>query len=220
MIATSYTEENYLKTIYHLAKDLGIAVNTNAIAEALHTKAASVTDMLKKLAEKSLINYKKYQGVTLTEKGTANALSIIRKHRLWEVFLVEKLKFKWDQVHDVAEELEHIHSDLLINRLDEFLEFPKIDPHGDPIPDKNGKFHIPDMTPVAKLNKGEKGVISGIRDHSSIFLNYLAEHKLTLGQKIEVLNIIEFDGSFVLNIDEQKQTISRDVAKNLLIAYE
>lgn len=216
----SFTEENYLKTIYHLSKDMEIAVNTNSIAESLNTKAASVTDMLKKLSDKSLINYRKYQGVTLTEEGKNNALNIIRKHRLWEVFLVEKLKFNWDEVHDVAEELEHIHSDLLINRLDEFLEFPKIDPHGDPIPDKNGKFHVPDLKPVCKLKIGETGIISGIRDHSSIFLKYLDENKLTLGQKIEVLNIIEFDGSFVLNIEHQKQTISRDVAKNLLISYE
>ncbi|ADY52536.1 iron (metal) dependent repressor, DtxR family [Pseudopedobacter saltans DSM 12145] len=219
-MTTSFTEENYLKTIYHLSKDMEIAVNTNAIADSLNTKAASVTDMLRKLAEKGLINYKKYQGVTLTENGKNNALNIIRKHRLWEVFLVEKLKFNWDEVHDVAEELEHIHSDLLINRLDEFLEFPKIDPHGDPIPDKNGKFHVPDLKPVCKLKIGECGIISGIRDHSSVFLKYLDEAKLTLGQKIEVLNIIEFDGSFVLNIQNQRQTISRDVAKNLLIAYE
>src|SRR6476661_8963224 len=128
---TSFTEENYLKAIYHLSPNKDLAVNTNAIAEAMSTKAASVTDMLKRLAEKEFINYTKYQGVSLTETGRERALSIIRKHRLWEVFLVDKLNFKWDEVHDLAEELEHIESDDLIKRLEMFLGFPSVDPHGD-----------------------------------------------------------------------------------------
>ncbi len=214
----TYTEENYLKAIYHISKDNNQVVSTNAIAESMNTKAASVTDMIKKLSEKELINYIKYQGVTLTDKGKNTALNIIRKHRLWEVFLVEKLKFSWDEVHDVAEELEHIKSDLLINRLDEFLDFPKSDPHGDPIPDKNGKFYIQDLKPLSKLLIGDQGIVSGVRDHSPVFLKYLAEINLTLGENIEVLNIIDFDGSFIININKNKQTVSRDVAKNLLIA--
>src|SRR6476659_2462780 len=132
-MTTSFTEENYLKAIYHLYTLQNQSVNTNAISDSLNTKAASVTDMLKKLSEKGLINYAKYQVVTLTDLGKEKAINIVRKHRLWEVFLVEKLNFKWDEVHEIAEELEHINSEMLVNRLDEFLEFPKNDPHGDPI---------------------------------------------------------------------------------------
>ncbi len=217
---TSFTEENYIKAIYHLLPGGDTPVSTNAIADALSTKAASVTDMLKKLSEKEFINYVKYQGVTLTEKGRNRALNIIRKHRLWEVFLVEKLQFKWDEVHDLAEELEHINSDLLINRLDEFLEYPKSDPHGDPIPDKNGKFKIQDLIPLSKLEISNKGIISGVREHSKTFLKYLENTGLTLGEKIAIKEIIEFDGSFIIEINQKQQTISREVAKNLLIAHE
>ncbi|HWW38828.1 metal-dependent transcriptional regulator, partial [Pedobacter sp.] len=136
----SYTEENYLKVIYHLSNLTTGTVQTNAIADKIQTRPASVTDMMKKLAEKQLINYVKYQGVSLTEKGKATAVNIVRKHRLWELFLVKTLNFKWDEVHEIAEELEHVNSQLLIERLDEYLGYPKSDPHGDPIPDKNGNF--------------------------------------------------------------------------------
>jgi DtxR family transcriptional regulator, Mn-dependent transcriptional regulator len=128
------SEENYLKAIYHLSKEEDESVSTNALAERLETTAASVSDMLKKLAKKELIEYKKYQGVNISEKGKRVALQIIRKHRLWEVFLVEKLSFNWDEVHEIAEQLEHIDSPTLVKRLDEFLGYPKFDPHGDPIP--------------------------------------------------------------------------------------
>ncbi|RZL20212.1 MAG: metal-dependent transcriptional regulator, partial [Pedobacter sp.] len=180
----SYTEENYLKTIYHLSV-VNNPVQTNAIAEKMQTKAASVTDMLKKLAEKELVDYVKYQGVSLTEGGKATAINIIRKHRLWEVFLVDKLGFKWDQVHEVAEELEHIKSTLLTERLDEFLDFPKVDPHGDPIPDKYGNFADLSFVKLSKLNTGDKGTITGVSEHSSAFLKHLEKLGLTLGKKIE-----------------------------------
>lgn len=215
---TSFTEENYLKAIYHISPDKDTAVSTNAIAEAINTKAASVTDMLKKLADKEFIHYVKYQGVTLTSSGRERALNIIRKHRLWEVFLVDKLQFKWDEVHDLAEELEHINSDLLINRLDAFLEYPKTDPHGDPIPDKHGKLNQQELIPVSKLSAGNTGIISGVREHSAVFLKYLENTGLTLGETIEVKSLIEFDGSYILEINQKIVTISREVAKNLLIA--
>ncbi|TAH03749.1 MAG: metal-dependent transcriptional regulator [Sphingobacteriales bacterium] len=218
MLATSFTEENYLKTIFHLSTPQTVAVNTNAIADVLKTKAASVTDMLKKLAEKDFINYVKYQGVTLTPKGNQTALNIIRKHRLWEVFLVDKLNFKWDEVHDLAEDLEHINSTKLINSLDEFLGFPKFDPHGDPIPDKNGVLNEPALLPVSKMKINQTGIISGVREHTSVFLNYLEKVGLVLGKKILIKETIEFDGSVIIDIDGKAQTISRDVAKNLLTA--
>src|SRR6201991_95913 len=153
-------EENYLKSIYHLSMG-DENVSTNQIAAALNTKASSVTDMLKKLADKALINYTRYQGVSLTPSGEKIAVNIIRKHRLWEYFLVEKLDFKWDQVHDMAEELEHISSTELIDRLDKFMGYPKHDPHGDPIPDRDGKFKMHELKPVSTFNVDEAGIISG-----------------------------------------------------------
>jgi DtxR family Mn-dependent transcriptional regulator len=210
-------EENYLKAIYHLSLN-DLNVSTNQIAAALNTKAASVTDMLKKLADKELINYEKYQGVTLTAAGEKIALHIIRKHRLWEYFLVEKLNFKWDEVHEMAEELEHISSVELIDRLDKFMDYPKHDPHGDPIPDRDGNYKKYELKPIASLNVNESGVISGVRDHSPAFLQYLERQQLTIGKKIKVTDIIEYDNSMILQVENTATHISREVAKNLLIA--
>jgi DtxR family transcriptional regulator, Mn-dependent transcriptional regulator len=213
----TFTEENYLKAIYHLSLQSG-NVSTNQMAASLNTKAASVTDMLKKLAEKELINYTKYQGVTLTSTGEKIAISIIRKHRLWEYFLVEKLNFKWDEVHDVAEELEHISSKDLIDRLDDFMGHPKYDPHGDPIPDSNGKFKTYELKPVSALPTNGSGVVSGVREHSPAFLQYLEKVQLIIGRKIKVIEINDYDHSVILQVEDKKIQISREVANNLLIA--
>ena len=213
----SFTEENYLKVIYHLAQNADGAVQTNAIAEKIQTKAASVTDMMKKLADKQLVNYKKYQGVTLTSSGKSAAINIVRKHRLWEVFLVEKLNFKWDEVHDIAEDLEHIKSTDLIERLDEFLAFPKSDPHGDPIPDKNGQFDTIPFTKLNKLKPQEKGLIMGVSEHSSTFLKHLERLGLTLGKRITIAEINDFDCSVELILEQKKISVSREVAKHILI---
>jgi DtxR family Mn-dependent transcriptional regulator len=210
-------EENYLKAIYHLSLN-DVNVSTNQIAASINTKAASVTDMLKKLADKELINYEKYQGVTLTPAGEKIALHIIRKHRLWEYFLVEKLNFKWDEVHEMAEELEHISSVELIDRLDKFMDCPKHDPHGDPIPDRDGNFKKHELKPIAALSVNEGGVISGVRDHSPAFLQYLDKQQLIIGKKITVTDIIEYDNSMILQVENSTTHISREVAKNLLIA--
>ncbi|HTI59373.1 metal-dependent transcriptional regulator [Mucilaginibacter sp.] len=213
----TFTEENYLKAIYHLSIQ-SESVSTNQIAGSLSTKAASVTDMLKKLAEKELINYTKYQGVTLTPAGEKIALSIIRKHRLWEYFLVEKLNFKWDEVHDVAEELEHISSRELVDRLDEFMGHPKYDPHGDPIPDRHGKFKAHELKPVSSLGVDSVGIISGVREHSAAFLQYLEKMQLIIGKKIKITEINTYDHSVILAVDGNKVHISREVANNLLAA--
>jgi DtxR family Mn-dependent transcriptional regulator len=210
-------EENYLKAIYHLSLN-DSNVSTNQIAAALNTKAASVTDMLKKLADKELINYAKYQGVTLTPAGQKVALHIIRKHRLWEYFLVEKLHFKWDEVHEMAEEMEHISSVELIDRLDKFMDYPKHDPHGDPIPDRDGNIKKYELKPIAALNVNEGGIISGVRDHSPAFLQYLEKQQLTIGKRIKVTEIIDYDHSMILQVEQASIHISREVAKNLLIA--
>lgn len=217
ILMQSFTEENYLKIIYHLSGNPETAVQTNAIAEKIQIKAASVTDMIKKLADKKLVDYIKYQGVKLTDTGRRAAINIVRKHRLWEVFLVEKLSFKWDEVHDIAEQLEHINSSELIERLDEFLAFPKNDPHGDPIPDKNGKFDTASFIKLNKLKKGERGRIMGVSEHSSAFLRHLEKLGLTLGKEIEITEITDFDGSVELFVQEKKISVSREVAKHILI---
>lgn len=214
----SQSEENYLKAICRLEIDLNESViNTNLIAESLSTKASSVTDMIKKLAVKELVNYQKYKGVSLTEKGKSVALSIVRKHRLWECFLVDKLKFKWDEVHDIAEQLEHIKSKALVNRLDSFLEFPKHDPHGDPIPDKNGKLtpHQNLMLSTFELNKDCKVV--GVKDSSNSFLKYLEKNDIKLGSIIKILGKEDFDDSLTIEINKKEINISHQIANNIFI---
>ncbi|WP_225975018.1 metal-dependent transcriptional regulator [Anseongella ginsenosidimutans] len=204
----SFTEENYLKAIYKLSERTEEMVSTNAISEEMNTRAASVTDMLKKLSEKGLINYVKYQGVSLTSQGKVTAVNIIRKHRLWEVFLVNKLDFGWDEVHDIAEELEHINSEKLVDRLDEFLGCPQFDPHGDPIPTKTGKFREHDFIKLSKLERGESGVISGVSDHSSTFLHYLERLNMVLGKRISMVERNEYDGSVVVEDGEEAKYTS------------
>ena len=211
------SEENYLKAIYHLEIDTDKGVSTNAIAEKLVTKASSVTDIVKKLSEKELIIYKKYQGVTLTNFGKKIASSIVRKHRLWEVFLVEKLNFSWDEVHDVAEQLEHIKSPKLINQLDIFLGFPSQDPHGDPIPDKDGNLKVVEKSLLSTLLKNESGICVGVNDSSSEFLQFLDKKGITLGKQIKVLEKENFDGSLFITIDQKKLSISNKIANNLYI---
>jgi len=213
----SFTEENYLKVIYHLSLLNTNPVQTNAIAEKINTRAASVTDMLRKLSEKELIDYKKYQGVSLTEEGKAIAISIVRKHRLWEVFLVEKLDFRWDEVHEIAEELEHINSAPLVERLDSFLGFPKRDPHGDPIPDKDGVFEPSQYVQLYQLTEGSKGIIIGVSEHSPSFLKHLEKLELTIGIELELIEVTEFDGSAELLVNKKRLSVSREVARHILV---
>ena len=214
----SRTEENYIKAIFKISEREKNAAGTNSIATMLQTSAASVSDMLKKLRRKGLINYEKYKGVTLTTEGNKIATKLIRKHRLWEVFLVKKLKFSWDQVHDIAEELEHIPSEELINRLDNFLDNPKFDPHGDPIPNMQGKFTIRNQYPLSELRKGDKAIILGVKDHSTAFLQYLSQEKIKLGTELVILRIVDFDGSMEVAIDNGSPTkISERVSLNLLV---
>jgi DtxR family transcriptional regulator, Mn-dependent transcriptional regulator len=214
----SYTEENYLKAIYRLSEGGTKEVNTNAIAEILSTKAASVTDMIKKLSVKNLVGYEKYYGVTITKLGKSEALMIIRKHRLWETFLVDKLHFTWDEVHDVAEQLEHIQSALLIEKLDEYLGFPTADPHGHPIPDKNGKLHIVRQIQLSDALVNKKFVIRSVKDGSPSLLQYLSKIGVYIGATVVILEKVEFDGSLEIVIDGKKKAfISRDAGENLLV---
>jgi DtxR family Mn-dependent transcriptional regulator len=213
----SFSEENHLKSIFHLSIDQKKGVSTNAIAESLKTKAPSVTDMLKKLCDKELITYKKYQGALLTEYGRKTALNIIRKHRLWEVFLVEKLNFNWSEVHEVAEQLEHIKSQKLTNELDKFLDYPTKDPHGDPIPNIAGFIKYTTKVLLSDLSIGEKGKFVGVKDSSSAFLKFLDKRKIALGSNIEILHIEDFDDSLHIGLDETNLSISIKSANNIYV---
>ena len=212
----SQSEEDYLKALYHLEMDFN-AVSTNSIAEYLDMKPSSVTDMLKKLSEKKFINYQKYKGTSLTKKGKLIALSIIRKHRLWETFLVEKLGFGWDQVHTIAEQLEHIKSDELIENLDNFLGNPKYDPHGDPIPSKDGNVEKMNQKILVELKASQKGIITGVKKGTASLLNYLDKEKVKLGDSIKVIEILKFDGTYIVEINKRKLTFSEKICQNLLL---
>lgn len=213
----SLSEENYLKAIFHLETAYKSGVSTNALAEEMQTKASSVTDMIKRLSDKDLVNYKKYQGVRLSESGKKAAIEVIRKHRLWEVFLVEKLDFNWDEVHEVAEQLEHIKSEKLTNELDKFLEYPKRDPHGDPIPDAKGNFNVGDRILLSNLHVGEAGMCVGVKDSSAEFLQYLDKNRISLGKKIEVVEKEDFDQSMLIKMDGNELRISNQISTNLFI---
>ena len=212
------SEENYLKAIYHLGNQGGDTVSTNAIAEQIDTKASSVTDMIKKLAEKELANYIKYQGVSLTESGRLTARSVIRKHRLWETFLVNKLNFSWHEVHDIAEQLEHIKSEKLIDKLDDFLENPTHDPHGDPIPDKDGNYTKIKSKSILDIKTGSQGVLISVKDSSKAFLKYLNKNELALGDTIKIIDFEPFDDSYTIETNSKTMTISKDVAENLYLS--
>lgn len=213
----SESEENYLKTIFNLSYPNNEPVATNAIAKKLNTAAASVTDMLKKLSEKNLVVYEKYKGVYLSIDGNKIAKRLVRKHRIWEVFLVEKLNFNWDEVHDVAEQLEHINSPQLVQKLDKFLGYPTTDPHGDPIPDEDGNIQDIQSIKLTELKKGNKATVVGVDDTSSAFLQYLDELKIQLGLTFEVVQKIDFDHSFVLKSKNNSFSISKQVADNILV---
>jgi DtxR family Mn-dependent transcriptional regulator len=213
----TFSEENYLKTIYHLTIVSDAEVSTNAIAEMMETKASSVTDMLKKLAEKDYVNYIKYQGVSLTNKGKLTAKMIVRKHRLWEVFLVEKLNFPWDEVHDIAEQLEHIKSEKLINKLDDFLGNPTEDPHGDPIPNAKGQIISVEKQLLSELSENQIGICVGVKDSSSEFLKYLDKQGIALGSKIEIIEKETFDSSLKIKVDSKELTISNKIGGNIFV---
>ncbi len=211
------SEEDYIKVIYHLGKNENGTVSTNAIADRMETKPSSVTDMVRKLSEKGFVNYKKYKGVSLTEIGTKTALTLVRKHRLWEVFLVEKLNFPWDEVHEVAEQLEHIKSEKLVDKLDKHLDYPEVDPHGDPIPSKNGAFKKSIKKLMNEIPIGANGVCVGVKDSSPPFLKFLDKNNIALGDSILILDKEEFDESLHIRINGSDIHISSQIASNLYL---
>ena len=216
----SVSEENYIKSIYHLQQGTGI-VNTNSLAAEMQTRAASVTDMLKKLAAKKLLQYEKYKGFKLTDNGKKVALTVVRKHRLWEYFLVEKLGFEWDKVHDIAEELEHTSSTELIERLQSFLGNPSFDPHGDPIPDSNGKIPKLNQLNLTALPLNKTAVVSSVSNQSPQMLEMLKHYSIAIGTSVKLLKRFEFDGSLEIKVVKQPACIiSEQIAKNIFVHYD
>ena len=217
MVNYSAAEENYIKAIYHLGLKSSV-VNTNELADAIRTRAASVTDMLKKLKNKKLVSYKPYYGCNLTKKGKALALLIIRRHRLWEYFLSEKLGFNWNEVHDVAEELEHVGSQKLINKLDVFLGNPRFDPHGDPIPDIDGNMETVANTALTEASFHKSGTVVQVGQQSPALLEILQDKQITIGSKIKVLKKTAFDQSMEIKINNKHTAhISKELAENIFI---
>jgi DtxR family Mn-dependent transcriptional regulator len=213
----SLAEENYLKSIFHLSRKTS-PVSTNEIAEVLKTSAASVTEMIKRLAAKALVAYEKYHGVEMTHAGEAEALIVVRKHRLWETFLVKKLGLAWDEVHEIAEQLEHIQSPLLIEKLDEFLGRPSLDPHGHPIPDKKGRVKESKETPLSSIDKGDAMSVTSVNNSSPSFLQYLDKVGINIGTEIQVEDKVAFDGSMTVLIDRKKKlTLSKEATDNILV---
>lgn len=213
------SEENYLKSIYKLSLRDGEKITPTAIAELLGNNAASVVDMIRKLSDKQLIEYDKKKGASLTAQGLKDAILIVRKHRLWEVFLLEKLGFHWDEIHDIAEELEHVSNATLADRLDEFLGFPEYDPHGDPIPKANGKVPKTYSVTLADVKTGTTCRVAAVRDTSSSFLQYLLKLNIGIGTQVQVLEKITFDQSLVVSINgEERTTVSQKFGENVLIS--
>ena|SRR5437868_5496578 len=220
MVNFTTSEENYIKSIFHLQQDSD-TVNTNSLAAEMQTSAASVTDMLKKLKGKKLLQYERYKGFKLNETGRKVALGVVRKHRLWEYFLVEKLGFDWDKVHPIAEELEHISSDELIKRLEQFLGNPLFDPHGDPIPDKNGKIPVIRQVALSSLPVKEQVIVSSVSNQTPQMLEMLRHYHIGIGTSLIVLKKFEFDGSLEIKVTKQSACIiSEQVAKNVFVHYD
>lgn len=214
----SLTEENYLKAIYRLSLNKKQKISPTAISEEMGVSAASVIDMIKKLSEKKLINYDKVKGAKLLDRGHKEAVAIIRNHRLWEVFLLEKLNYSWDEIHDIAEQLEHVKHPELADRLDTFLGHPEYDPHGDPIPKSNGEIPNTANTLLSEIEIGKSCRVVAVKDTSSAFLQYLEQLSISIGTKIKILDIIPFDSSMLLQIGKDlRTTVSKKFAESLLV---
>ena len=212
----SVTEENYLKSIYTLSLSGNGQVSTNAIAAHLENSPASVTDMVKKLASKGLVEHIPYRGISLNETGRRIAIFLIRKHRLWECFLFNKLGFGWEELHDMAEQLEHIRSSALVNRLEEFLGFPKFDPHGDPIPDREGNTAIESTINLNQAPTQKNLLVKSVADESG-FLQYLTEIGISIGTEIRIDRRIAFDDTLKLIINNQERSVSPKVAERIFV---
>lgn len=218
-MTSSQSVENYIKAIYGLSNGESEWISTNLLAEKMEIKPSSVTDMIKKLDQKKLVQYKKYTGVRLTESGKTLAVKVVRKHRLWEVFLFDKLNFSWDEVHDIAEQLEHISSPELVKRLDAFLDHPLFDPHGDPIPNEKGNLPKTKRVQLSALKEGDNGKVVGVGNSSAEFLQYLESKKISLGSELKIIETYPFDNSIDVEIKGSKQltNLSKEASTSIYI---
>lgn len=215
----SQTEENYLKALFHLTTENAdkVGAGTNELAGTLNVKPATANDMLKKLKEKKLISYEKYGKISLTALGKKQAIQVIRKHRLWETFLYEKLEFTWDEVHEVAEQLEHIQSSKLIEKLDKFLNYPEFDPHGDVIPNAKGELKIQARKTLSEMAVGKSCKLIAVKDNSASFLQYVVKVGLGLSSKIKIVSRQDFDGTLEIEVNGKKSVVSQKFADNLFV---
>lgn len=215
----SQAEENYLKALFHITEEGEDkeGTGTNKLAATLDVKPATANDMLKKLKEKNLISYEKYKKISLTEQGRKHAIEIVRKHRLWETFLYDKLQFTWDEVHEVAEQLEHIRSPKLIAQLEKFLGYPEYDPHGDAIPNAKGELKPSSRYTLSQVEVGKTCKLVAVKDNSATFLQYVVKVGLGLSSKIKVLGRQEFDGSMEIEVKGKRSVVSLKFAENLLV---
>ena|SRR5579871_6883537 len=215
----SQTEENYLKTLFHLTSESAdkLEAGTTELATVLKVKPATVNDMLKKLKEKKLISYEKYGKISLTASGRKQAIDVVRKHRLWETFLSEKLEFTWDEVHEVAEQLEHIQSPKLIARLERFLDYPQVDPHGDVIPNAKGEIKFQARKLLSQIAVGRTCVLVAVKDNTASFLQYVVQVGLGLNSKIRVISRQEFDGTMEIEVNGKKSVVSQKFVDNLYV---
>lgn len=212
----SFTEENYLKALYHLVNE-NDEVSVNDLSRQLNIKMPSVNSMVKKFAEKNWVKYESYKPIKLTESGKKEASLIVRKHRLTEMFLVEKMGFGWENVHEIAEQLEHIHSDAFFDKMDEILNYPKMDPHGEPIPDKDGNVIQPDHKKLSKCKENETVELASVTTSSEDFLNFLNKRDLSLGTQLKILQIEGFDQSMLIAYNGREENFSKTVCERLLV---
>lgn len=217
---TYYSEENYLKALFKLSQKTGKKVSNSALSKMLELNPATVLEMVRKLEGRKLVELLPDKSIQLTGEGRKKALLTIRKHRLWEVFLVEKLQYDWNQVHELAEQLEHIESDDLINRLDAFLGFPSFDPHGDPIPDKNGKLKAMQSVPLTQCKPNQSYTVQHFGETSDAFLQYLEQVQIKPGSKLKITAINEYDQSYSLIIGKRNVQVSEKAAANILVQPE
>lgn len=214
----SLVEENYLKALFHLSENGKGEVNVKDLSKHLEIKMPTVNSMMKKLAEKELVIYESYKPLRLSDKGILKASLIVRKHRLTEMFLVDKMGFGWEQVHEIAEQIEHIQSSIFFDKMDELLNFPKLDPHGSPIPDKNGKIEIINYKKLAEFKEGDKVEICAVIGSSDEFLKYLNSKNIHLSDEIEIISVEDFDGTMKVKFlkSNEIESFSNHVTSRLL----
>lgn len=217
ILSMTRVEEDYIKNIYYLEEEKEGMVTTNSIAKTMKIKASSASDMIQRLMTKGMVNYKKYQGVTLTIKGKQQALNLIKKHRLWETFLSVKLNFSWEEVHDLAEQLEHIQSEELTNKLNDFLDYPMFDPHGEPIPGNYKGIKTKKQWKLSKVNVAQEYIIESIKKPDKTFLEYLNKINLKIGSVIFVRNIETYNNSMEIELENKNYFLTKEVTENIYV---